>query len=134
MSQENVELAGQVLRAFNDGGVDALVQYLDADVEWHPPPESMEPGIYRGHDGVRDYLGRLAEIFEEQRVKPLEVIDVDDDHVISIVRVIGRSVYSGIEINADWAWLITLGANKKGVRVKTFTDKAQALAAVGQAE
>ena len=39
-----------------------------------------------------------------------------------------------MEINADWAWLITVGANKNGIRVETFTDKAQALEAVGLSE
>jgi hypothetical protein len=39
-----------------------------------------------------------------------------------------------MEINADWAWLITVGANNKGMRVDTFTDKAQALEAVGLRE
>lgn len=130
MSQENADLARQASWAWNDGGVDALLQYLDADVEWRPPQESMEPGVYRGHDGVRDYLGRLAEIFEA-RVEPLEVIDVDHEQVISVIRVIGRSEGSGMEINADWAWLITVGANQKAVRVEIFTDKAQALEAVG---
>ena len=114
MSQENVELAWQASGAWNDGGIDALLEYLDADVEWHPPPESMEPGIYRGHDGVRDYLGRLAEIFEEQHVEPLEVIDVDDERVISVIRVIGRSEHSALELNADWAWLITVRREQEG--------------------
>jgi ketosteroid isomerase-like protein len=89
----------------------------------------MEPGIYHGHDGVRDYLGRLGEIFQVRRVEPIEVIDVDDERVISVVRLIARTENSGIEVNADWAWLITVGANKTGVRVETFTDKAQALEA-----
>jgi ketosteroid isomerase-like protein len=83
VSQENVELAWRASRTWNEGGVDGVLPFLDADVEWHPPLESMEPGIYRGHDGVRDYLGRLAEIFEEVRLEPLEVIDVDNEHVIS---------------------------------------------------
>ena len=133
MSQENVELAWNAPRAWNDG-IDAFLVYLDADVEWHPPAESMEPGIYRGHDGVRDYLGRLGEIIEEPRAEPLEVIDVDDERVISVVRVIGRGKGSGLELNADWAWLITFGANMKATRVETFTDKAQALEAVGLRE
>ena len=60
MSQENVEFAWRASRAWNDGGIDALLEYLDADVEWHPPSESMEPGVYRGHDGVRDYLDGWA--------------------------------------------------------------------------
>ncbi len=134
MSQENVELAWRASRAWNDGGVDAVLPYLDADVEWHPPAESMEPGIYRGHDGVRDYLGRLAEIFEEVHMEPLEVIDVDDEHVISVIRLIARDEHSAMEINADWAWLITVGENGKGVHIETFTDRVQALQAVGLRE
>jgi hypothetical protein len=43
---------------------------LDADLEWLAPSESMEPCIYLGHSGVRDYLGRTAEIFEEQHAEP----------------------------------------------------------------
>ena len=134
MSQENVELGWQASWAWDDGGVDALVRYLDADVEWLPPRESMETGTYRGHDGVRDYLGRTAEIFGEQHAEPREVIDVDDDHVIAVVRLIAQSEHSAMELNADWAWLITFGANKKAIRIEIFTDKTQALAAVGWAE
>ena len=130
MAQDNVERARQASWAWNDGGIDALLEYMDADVEWHPPADSMEAGIYRGHDGVRDYLGRPAEIFEESRLEPLEVIDVDDERVISVIRVIGRSENFG-EIDADFAWLITFGANGKAIRVETFTNRAQALEAAG---
>ena len=133
MSQENVELGWQAARAWNDGE-DAFLQYLDADVEWHPPAESMEPGIYRGHDGVRDYSGRLGQIFEERHAEPLEVIDVDDENVIVVCRINARSENSGMEIHADWAWLITVGPRKKVTRVRIFTDKAQALEAAGLSE
>lgn len=133
MSQENVERTWQAVRSWNEGGVDVFVQYLDADVEWLPLRESMEPGIYRGHEGVRDYLGRLAEIFGDTRAEPLEVIDVDDDRVIVVIRSIARSEHSSVEITADWAWLIT-SANQKGVRVEVFTDRADALKAAGLAD
>jgi ketosteroid isomerase-like protein len=133
MSQANVNLAWQAPQAWNDGGVEALLQYLDADIEWLPPRESMEPGIYRGHNGVRDYLGRLVEVFGGTRQEALEVIDVDDDRVIAVIRSIAHSGHSELEINADWAWLITVGASKKATRVETFTDKTQALKAVGLA-
>ena len=33
MSQENVEVAWRALSAWNDGGIDALVGYLDSEVE-----------------------------------------------------------------------------------------------------
>ena len=133
MSQENVELAWNAPRAWNDG-IDAFLVYLDADIEWHTSAESMEPGIYHGHDGVRDYDGRLDEILDERRIEPLEVIDVDDDHVILVVRLFGRGRNSGIEVNTIWAYLITVGTNGKAIRVEGFIEKAEALEAVGLRE
>ena len=133
MSQENVELARQFARSWNDG-IDAFLEYLDPDVEWRPTPEGPLAGVYRGHDGVRDYVGQLGEVLEGMRIEPLEVIEVDEERVITVDRWIGRGTKSGIEIVATWASLITLGPNKKVVRFETFTDKAQALEAVGLRE
>lgn len=45
----------------------------------HPPRESLEPGAYRGHAGVRDYLDRLGKVFGDTRVEPVDVIEVDAD-------------------------------------------------------
>jgi uncharacterized protein len=133
MSQENVEIAWEALSAWNEGGIDALVGYLDPEVEWHPPRESMEPGIYRGQEGVRD-LGRLGEIFEERRIEPLEVIAVDDeDRVVGVARIFGKSEAFGTEIDAKWAWVITI-RDGKAVRVESFTSKEEALKAAGRSE
>jgi len=102
-----------------------------------PPPPGTSEGVLQlliANLDYSDYLGRLAEIFKEVHTEPLEVIDVDDEHVISVIRMIARSEHSAVEINADWAWLITVGENMKGIRVETFTDKAQALEAVGRRE
>jgi ketosteroid isomerase-like protein len=133
MSQENVELARRASRAWNEGGVEAILPYLDPEVEWHPPPESMEPGNYRGHAGVRDYLGRLGEVFNEQRAEPVDVIDVDAERVIAVIRVIGRSEKFGTEIDAEWAWLFK-ARDGKAIEVRIFTDRAQALEAAGRRE
>jgi ketosteroid isomerase-like protein len=134
VSQENVELARQSALAWNDGGIDALLEYLDPDVEWHPAAESLEADIYRGHDGVRDYAGRIGEVFADIRIEPLEVIEVDEDRVIAVSRWVGGGTESEMEIDAKWAALISVGPNKKIVRFETFTDKAQALAAAGLRE
>jgi ketosteroid isomerase-like protein len=128
MSQENVEFAWRASRAWNEGGIEGLLQYVDPEVEWHPPRESMEPGNYHGHAGVRDYLGRLGWVFEQQRAEPVDVIDVDAGRVISVIRVVGRSERFGTEIDAEWAWLIKVREGK-GIEVWIFTDRAQALEA-----
>ena len=133
MSQENVDLAWGASSAWNEGGIEAVLTYLDPEVEWHPPVESMEPGNYHGHAGVRDYLGRLGEVFNEVRMEPVDAIDVDPERVISVIRLIARSEKFGTDIDAEWAWLIK-ARDGKGIEVWTFTDRAQALEAVGLKE
>jgi ketosteroid isomerase-like protein len=130
MSQQNMELARQAAVAWNDGGVEAILAYMDPEVEWHAPRESMEPGTYRGHDGVRDYMGRLGEVFPQRRIEPVDEIEVDDERVISVVRVRARSEKFGTEIDAEWAWLIRV-RDGKAIEVWMFTDRAQALEAAG---
>jgi len=126
MSEDNVELTRRAILGWNDRGVDALVEVLDSEVEWHPPRESMEPGIYRGHDGVRDYFGRLGEVFEA-RIESVDVTSVDDNVVLAVVRIAGTSAKFG-EIDAEWAWLITM-RDGRCVHAATFVDKQEALRA-----
>jgi hypothetical protein len=47
MLQENVDLARRSILAWNERGVEALIENLDPEVEVHAPKESMNPGIYR---------------------------------------------------------------------------------------
>jgi len=128
MSEENVQLARSAILRWNERGVDALLEALDPGVEFHPPKESMEPGVYRGHSGVRDYFDRLARIVEEQRVESVDVIDIADERVIAVVRGVGKTAHFDGEIEINWAWLITVKAGR-ATHVVTFTDKNQALEA-----
>lgn len=134
MSQENVELVRRSILGWNERRVEALIENLDPEVEFHAPSESMNPGIYRGRDGMRDYFGRLADIVEESRVESVEVIEVDgDDRVIAVVRSFGRTANFDLEIEVNWAWLITV-RDGKATLIRTFTDRSQALEAVGLRE
>ena len=133
MSQENVEIVRQAVNAWNQGRIDGLLPYLDPEVEWHPPRESMEPGNYHGHAGVRDYVGRLGEVFDQRGAEIVEVIDVDAERVISVVHLKAQSEKFGTEIDAEWAWLIK-ARDGKAFEVWMFTDRAQALEAAGLPE
>jgi uncharacterized protein len=132
MSEENVELVRRAIVGWNERGVDALVEGLDPEVEWHTARESMEPGVYRGQEGVRDYFERVREVFGEGRVESVDVTSVDDDVVLAVVRVAGESANFG-KIDAEWAWLITI-RDGRGIRVATFVDKQEALRVAGLRE
>ena len=127
MTEGNVERTRRAIVEWNERGVDALLEVLDPEVEWHPPRESMEPGTYRGHDGVRDYLGRLAQVFEIQRVESVDVTSVDDNVVLAVVRISGTSARFG-KVDGEWAWMVTMREGR-GIQVVTFVDKQEALRA-----
>jgi ketosteroid isomerase-like protein len=128
MSQENVELARRSILGWNDHGVEAFVESLGSGVEFHAPKESMNPGIYRGPDGVREYFGPLSDVLEGQRVESVDVIDVDDRRVIAVVKAFAKAPHFEAEVEMNWAWLITV---KDGLatKVETYTDRRQALEA-----
>ena len=59
MSQENVETFKGALDAFTRRDIDAFLEAFDPEVEWHAAMEIMlggEARIYRGHEGVREWL------------------------------------------------------------------------------
>ena len=57
MSQENVELAREVLHALGTRDPDRLIALSDPEVEWHSFFAIGEGGgTYRGHDGTRRYM------------------------------------------------------------------------------
>jgi len=95
--------------ALENDSADALVQYPNADVEWHPRGVDG-PGVCRGHDGVprRWTAGRIPS--RNSRFEPApEVVILSCERVISDIRVTGRSEVQ-VEIDAVWAWLmITIG-------------------------
>jgi ketosteroid isomerase-like protein len=71
----------------------------------------IERATYRGHEGVRRYLGTMEEEFEDVRVEPVELIDAGEQ-VISSVRVSGRGKGSGAPVELT---LISVGWLRNGV-------------------
>ena len=133
MSEENVELVRRSILGWNERGVDALVERLDPQVEFHPPRESMNPGVYHGRDGVRRYFDRLSEVMQAQRVESVDMIEVDDTRLIAVVKGFAKTSHFAGEVEMNWAWLITL-RDGLATYVETFTDRAQALEAAGLQE
>jgi ketosteroid isomerase-like protein len=133
MSQENVDLIRRSILGWNERGAEALIEYLDPEVEFHAPRESMNPGVYHGPRGVRTYFDRLSKVMEDQRVASVDVIEVDDDRVIAVVKAFAKTSHFAGEVEMNWAWLITV-QDGLATRVETFTDRAQALEAAGLSE
>jgi ketosteroid isomerase-like protein len=71
--------------------------------------------------------------WDEFETELLQVVDVDDEHVISLFRNHGRGKASGVEVVEEVAFLGTF-RNGKVTRVEMFRGVAEALEAVGLRE
>jgi uncharacterized protein len=133
MSQENLEVPRRLIDAYNRGDVPAFLELLDPDVEWIPIMAMLEGRVYRGREDVLRWLEELARDWEYFEPCYEEYRDLGD-HVLVLGRWRARGRASGVELeNQPGAWLYDVKGGK-AVRMRTFTDRDEALKAAGLSE
>jgi ketosteroid isomerase-like protein len=134
MSQENVEVVRRGYEQWSElGEID--YEFLHPDVEWRGPrefPDLAEPHF--GHEGVARYIAKPNEAFDDYRMAPEEFIDAGGDKVLVFSREGGRGKGSGAEVQTNpTAHLWTLHEGK-AIRMQSYWERSEALAAVGLSE
>ncbi len=124
MSQESVE----IVRRFLIVDVDEALTYADPCIVWNP----IEELATQGHDAVRASLARWKAEWHDYKLMPEEFVDMGD-RVVVTVRLRGRGRGSGVEIDARFFDVYTL-RDRKIVRMDQFTERSEALDAVGLGE
>jgi ketosteroid isomerase-like protein len=132
MSRENVEIVRRAIEAYEHEGLDGSLRSYDPEIEWTSTDAYIERATYRGHEGVRRYLGTMEEEFDDLRIEPVELIDAGEQ-VISSVRISGRGKTSGAPVELT---LISVDSLRDGLiyRVRNYPDMAAALEAAGLRE
>src|SRR4051794_38005558 len=79
--------------AFKNGDLDACIELLHPDVEWHPTPRLDEIDVLRGANDVRHTLEALHDRFSDE----IEVLPEDGrqigDHVLMVTILRGRNKF-----------------------------------------
>jgi ketosteroid isomerase-like protein len=125
------ELTETVLAAydsFNRGEVEPMLDLMHPDIEWVPPPTSLEPHSLHGVEAVREYLA--PNFFESQTAEPLETIE-HGNRLLVVAQVRARGRGSGIEIDQTAYHVLTI-EDGRAVRFEVHVDRATALAALAQ--
>ena len=134
MSQENVEVVRRGFQAFADGGLDAMAEFWDPDIDWRAAEGAIDDvGEMHGPVAVRRYFQDWIDTFDDFRVVAEELRDLGDDRVLSILRVTGRAKLSGTETELRFA-LVSTVRNGKVVRAREHLSVEDALKAVGLEE
>jgi ketosteroid isomerase-like protein len=131
MSEENVELARAAIDAFNRGDLEWLLERIDDDFvfDW---TRSRGPlaGIYRGPDGLAEFIREQWSTFETFVMEPSEFIDRGRYVVVpNTVYVQGRDA---IEASAETTQVFTLEPDGRVSRVTMYQQLDDALAATAE--
>ena len=133
MPQENVELARRGFEAFARGGPEAVVEFLDPDVElWLPSGLIQSGGTYRGREAVLGWMKEWAEAWEEIEYKAEEFTEAGDAVVVDVLYD-GRGKGSGARIQGRF-WYVFKERNGRLSRWELYPDRTQALEAAGLSE
>ena len=134
MSQENVEVVRRMLQAFADGGLDAMAEFWDPDIDWRAAEGAIDDvGEMHGPVAVRRYIQDWIDTFDDFSVVVEELRDVGDDRVLSIQRLKGQAKLSGAETDLRYA-LVSTVRDGKVVRAREYLNAEDALEAVGLRE
>jgi ketosteroid isomerase-like protein len=134
MSQENVEIVRGAQEAFLAGDIEAALDALDREIEWHAAIGGIDEGqIARGRDEVVRAFADYFEVWERIDMRAERYIDAGPDNVVVFHHEVAKGRESGAVVETDSATIQTVRAGKI-VRVRAFLDRQQALEAAGLSE
>jgi ketosteroid isomerase-like protein len=105
---------------------------------WHPDVEVINAAgwvietSYRGHDGLRRWWADLAEAFHGFGIELDEIIEVDEERVLTTQRFLGRFRATGLPFDGAWASILWV-RNGMIVRAEGHLSKRRAMRAAGLA-
>jgi ketosteroid isomerase-like protein len=133
VSVRNVDLVRSVIDAHERGDYEAVFAAYDPEIEWDVTgtqvPVSDVKTISHGHDGIRAFWRHWFETWEAVTFEYEEFIDAGDD-VVGVLTQRMRGRASGLDV--EWksyaqVWTVR---NEKIVRVRFFSSREDALAAL----
>ena len=133
MSQENVDVVGRALAAYERGDVEEMLACIDSDGEL---PSAIvggaEGNVDRGHDGFRAWLADTSGSFEELNNEWSELRDLGE-RVLCLGHVKARGRGSGMELDSPIGFVFTVRRGRV-VGAEGFLSHAEALEAAGLSE
>jgi ketosteroid isomerase-like protein len=132
VSEANIEQLKRGYELLATGDLGELAAMVDPEFELTPSlAGASEQKVYRGPEGLRQYVLDLGDAWERFDQVPERFIDCGDDRILVITRVEAVGKRSGIVIKRQMALLWTI-RDGKAVRGVGFLDAEEALAAVAQ--
>jgi uncharacterized protein len=125
-----LELVQQTYQAFGRGDVAAMQSVMAEDFEWDSRYSAGVPlgGVWRGHDGLLDFLKAVGEAVNVLAFEIQEFI-AQGDKVVALGFDESRAKSTGRTYHNDWVHVWTV-RDGKIAGIRTYNDTAAAAAAL----
>jgi ketosteroid isomerase-like protein len=133
MESHNIELVRDLLSAVNRLDADAMIARIQPDYEFVPIMAALEGRVYRGRDGIHQWLADMRSHWESFECCPEEYHDLGD-RVIAFGHWRARGRASGVQVDGQPATWVAWVRGDRLYRWRTFTDREEALEAAGVTE
>ena len=133
MSQENVDTLRRGLKAFNRRDKAAFLAICHANIENVPPRDWPESEITEGRDAVWDFFVKNNDPWEDSPLEYVELVDPGNDILAAEIHGEMRGTASGARVHWSF-WQVATFREGKVARLDWFSDRAEALEAVGLSE
>jgi len=126
--QRDVEKIQELYRGFDRRDVKSVLLLMAPEIEVIQSEELPWGGHYQGHEGVRQFLGALAEHLDS-RVLVERFIDAGD-RVVAIGRTVGKTRKTQLEFDVPVVHVWTFSEGRI-VRFEPYIENGTILAALG---
>ncbi len=98
MSEENILVVQEAFKRFSEGDLTGFLDLSADDIEWdHRGPDSPLDKLYKGKEGVSEFLATLSTTQEVLEFEPSEYFS-NGDRVVAL----GHFHFKVIETGNDW--------------------------------
>lgn len=130
MAQSKLDVIRKLVDSFNRRDLDAQLELLTDDYEWHPAFTGgglLEGNAYRGHEGYRRYWQALAETWATISLEIEELRDLGD-RVLALARIHAIGRVSGVEVDQPFGgiWKLRDGKLAAGRAYRTQDEALRA--------
>jgi ketosteroid isomerase-like protein len=133
VSEQNIDVLRDTIKAYNARDVDAFVVYFDQSIELHSAFSAVGGAVYHGHEGLRKFFRDFEETWgDEIHVEPEAYFDLGEQ-TLSCYVLHGRGLHSGVDVEMPSA-LVASWRDGLIVYLKAYAHREDAFAELGVAE
>jgi ketosteroid isomerase-like protein len=129
VTEQYVERLKLAYEAFDEGGVEAILDRVAPDFELRDRESAPDRSTLVGGEGILELVRLNMEVFDELQLEPTEFIDRGEVVIVVLrMHVRGRSSGAAVDSETVHAWEFSEG---RATRMQVYANRQRALDALG---